>query len=194
MLLGPDLYDGTTAQLAEFGTFTGATYPLLLQGGPGKGNNGNENLFVPYGSYDNYAVINKQGILRYLAYDLWPHGNRYHLNEIRGCVDSLVSGNVDVGDGPASAAFALEAAPNPFNGRTTLTLANPSGRDLEAHVAVYDLAGRPVAQLWEAPIPPGINRLSWNGRVGQGTAGPGVYLIRAKLGGVRLTRRVVLIP
>jgi hypothetical protein len=87
-VLGPDLYNGNSAQLTGFRDQTGATFPLLLNGASGAGN---ENLFIPYGQYDNYVVINKQGIIRYHAYDLWSHGNRYHLDEIRAAVDSLVT-------------------------------------------------------------------------------------------------------
>ena len=188
-MLGPDLYNGTSAQLAEFGSHTGATYPLLLLGGLGSGN---ENLFIPYGSYDNYAVINKQGILRYLAYDHWPHGNRYHLNEIRGCIDSLVSSTVGVGDGPTALDLTLEAAPNPFRGGTTFTLINPSDRDQDARLEVHDLSGRRIVTLWAAPVSRGMTRISWDGRTEQGLeAAPGLYLVHARVGKLELTRRVV---
>ena len=32
------------------------------------------NLLVPCREPDNYVVINRQGIVRYHALDLWPHG------------------------------------------------------------------------------------------------------------------------
>ena len=61
-VLAPDLFDGTAAQLTQFKNETGATFPLLLNGAAGAGN---ENLFTVYGDRDNYAVISKQGIVRY---------------------------------------------------------------------------------------------------------------------------------
>jgi hypothetical protein len=192
-VLGPDLWNGTAAQVENFKNTTSATYPLLLNSG--MGNPGNENLYVPYETWDNYAVINKQGVLRYLASKRWPHGSRYHLDEIRGCVDSLVSmPAVDVGGGLTAGRFTLNAAPNPFRAATAIELANPSTVALEGRVTVHDLAGRRIATPWSGMAAPGVTRLSWDGRGEAGARmGPGVYLIRAEVGGVRLTRRVVIV-
>lgn len=191
-MIGPDLFNGTPTGLNQFKNTTGATFPLLLNGSIGSGN---EDLYIPYGDRDNYCVINKAGIVRYHAYDHWPYGNRYHLDELRGCIDSLVSAPVAVGDGPAAAGFALSAAPNPFRGATHLELANPTALPLEAEVEAFDLSGRRVARLWHAPATPGVNRIAWNGAGDSGARlAPGVYLLRARVGGVRLSRRVLLIP
>src|SRR5207249_11546484 len=107
-VLGPDLFDGTAAQLTQFRNSTGATFPLLLNGSSGTGN---ENLFTVYGDRDNYAVINKQGIVRYNAWDHWPYGNRYHLDELTGTIDSLVASPLAVGPAGMAHGFALMAAP-----------------------------------------------------------------------------------
>ena len=191
-MLGADTFNGTSTQLNQFKNSTGATFPLLLNGSLGSGN---EDLYIPYGDRDNYCVINKAGVVRYHAYDHWPYGNRYHLDELRGCIDSLVSAPVAVGDQPAAAGFSLSAAPNPFRGDTQIELANPSALPLEAQVEAFDLPGRRVARLWDAPATPGVTRIAWSG-AGDGGArlAPGVYLLRARVGGVRLSRRVLLIP
>ena len=97
-MLGVDLYpQSSPGNLTNFKNSTGATFPLLLQGSSSTGGN----VTTLYGGpsppaavYDNYVVINKQGIIRYHAMTTWPHGNRYHLNEIRGAVDSLVAPTV----------------------------------------------------------------------------------------------------
>jgi len=188
-MLGPDLYNGNSSQLDGFRAQTGATYPLLLSGASGSGN---ENLLIPYGQWDNYVVINKQGVIRYHAYDRWPHGNRYHLNEIRGAVDTLVTNLVGVGDDLVPRSYFLNVAPNPFHGSTTLELTNPTARDIPARITVHDVAGRLVATLWNAPAPRGRTLISWDGRSESGSAmGPGVYIVRANLGGMSLSRRVV---
>ena len=192
VVLGPDCFNGTATQLNQFKSSTGATYPLLLNGTLGSGN---EDLFVPYGDRDNYAVINKAGIVRYHAFDHWPYGNRYHLNELRGCIDSLVSAPAGVGDEPGASGFGLSAAPNPFRGIITLELANPTRQPLDASLEVFDLTGRRVARLWNSPAPPGVTPIAWSGeREGGARLAPGVYLVRARIGGARLSRRVLLIP
>ena len=146
-VLGPDIYNGSAAQLDGFRTQTGATYPLLLNGGLGAGN---EDLDSPatYGQWDNYVIINKQGVIRYHAYDYWPHGNRYHLDELRGTIDSLVTTVVGIDD-RRPRAYSLEAAPNPFRERATLALMNPGPSGSHARVTVHDVAGRRVATLWD---------------------------------------------
>ena len=81
-VLGADMYNGTEAQLRSFRTQTGATYPLLLQGASGVGGN----LNTLYGPFDNYLVINADGIVRYHSANIHPHGDRYYLNEIRNAI------------------------------------------------------------------------------------------------------------
>jgi hypothetical protein len=185
-VLGADLYNGTPAELGSFKSGTGTTYPLLLLG-----TQSGDNLLALYGPHENYVVINKQGIVRYHADIDWDFGNRFHLDEIRGCVDSLVSGTVGVDDPPARIGFALTSEPNPFHARTSVELAVPSGTP-SARVTVHDLAGRRLATLWDGAIAGGRARASWDGNNDRGTPQPaGVYLIRAEIGKVQLSRRVI---
>lgn len=189
-VLGADFFFGNASQVANFRNLTGATYPLLLCGNCGSGN---ENLAIPYADRDNWVVINKQGIIRYHAADYWAYGARYHLDEIRGAVDTLVT---NLADAPelAPSAFLLGAAPNPFQSRTTLEFANPTAHELAARVTVHDLAGRRVATLWDSPAPRGRTTVTWDGRSEGGeAAAAGVYVIRAQLGAVTLSRRLVRI-
>ncbi|MGH7731528.1 MAG: FlgD immunoglobulin-like domain containing protein [Candidatus Eiseniibacteriota bacterium] len=156
-VVGVDEWDGTAVDLRGFRDVTGATFPLLLLGTSGPGGN----FATLYGTYDNYIVVNKQGIVRYHAALGWPHGNRYHLNEIRGCVDSLVSAEVGVDPGPAPSAFGLASAPNPARGARTLELSIPAGQASLAAVTVHDASGRRVATLWDGPAPAGLTRFAW---------------------------------
>ncbi len=189
--LGPDLFNGNAPSLTSFRTATGVPFPLLLNGALGSGN---ENLFIPYGDRDSYAVISKQGIVRYSAYLLWPYGNRYHVGELRGCIDSLVTSPLDVGSGPGASGYSLRAAPNPFHGETTLELSNPERTARPATVTAHDLAGRRIATPWQGEIPPGTKRLTWDGRDEQGArVRPGLYLLRSDVGGVRCSLRVVIL-
>ena len=190
MVLGPDLFNGTAAQVTQFKNQIGATFPLLLNGSLGTGNE--ELWHTVYGDRDSYAVISKQGIVRYNAWDRWPYANRFHLSELRGCIDSLLTVTTGVGDSDSPNVFGLAASPNPSRAELALELANPSVQALEARVEVYDLAGRQLVRLWDAPAPHGLTRMTWSGRgTGGGLAAPGVYLVRARIGGHELTRRIL---
>ena len=186
-VVGADVWNGTASQLRSFKTSTGATYPLLLLAGTETG--GNMNL--SYGPNDAHIVINKHGIVR-LNTVKYPHGQRYRLNEIRACIDSLVMNTADVADA-AAPRVSLSASPNPFRGETTVELASATGGS-RAHVTVHDLAGRRVATLFDGVLAQGTTRLSWDGRGARGPMPAGVYLVRAEVHGERLARRIVRIP
>jgi hypothetical protein len=190
-VVGVDEYNGTAAQLRSFKNQTGATYPLLLLGASSTGGN----FATLYGTFDNYVVVNKQGIVRYHAALAWPHGNRYHLNEIRGCVDSLVTQVTGAGPGPVPAAFRLASAPNPARGASTLELAIPAGAPALGRVTVHDVSGRLIATVWQGVAPAGLHRLPWSQTDANGARlAPGVYLIRAQVGPTRLVHRAVVLP
>ena len=193
-VLGTDVFNSGTngSLLQQFRINAGnLTFPLLRDCGDGCPND--TCLTIPYNQRDNYVVINKQGIIRYHADDAWDYGNRYHVGELTGAIDSLVSGIASVGD-PRARTFALTAAPSPFHRLTTIELSNPTSSATLARITVHDLAGRRVAVLWDALAAPGITRVSWEGRSSSGGAlAPGVYLIRAEIAGRRLTRRVAMV-
>ena len=190
VVVGVDEWNGTPAQLRSFRDQTGATYPLLLQGTSATGGN----FATLYGTYDNYVVVNKHGIVRYHAALTWPHGNRYHLNEIRGAVDSLVSQVVGVDPVPVPGAFRLALRPNPARGAATIELAIPAAVE-RARVTVHDLRGRRLVTAWEGSVPAGLTRISWRREDASGAAlPPGVYFIRAEIGATRLVQRAVVLP
>jgi flagellar hook capping protein FlgD len=190
VVIGADLFNCAQSGLGGFKQNTGATYPLLLLASVNTGGN----IQTLYGERDHYVVINKQGIVRYQANDRWPYGDGYHLDEIRGCVDSLVT-PVNVGvDGAPGAEFALRAAPIPSGSTVAIVLSNPTGRTAAARVTVHDLAGRRVATLLDGPAAPGATTLKWNGRDRDGrAAASGVYQVRAEIAGRMLARRIALV-
>ena len=215
-MLGADLFNCTPTSLgSSFKQATGATYPLLLNSATATGGS----IWGLYGERDHYVVINKQGIVRYQANDRWAYGNGYHLDEIRGCVDSLVSAAVLLHPRPtlvrdparrprlepASAAesgmeealpmgAALRVGAEPSRSRVAFMLANPFGRSVEARVTVHDLAGRRVAMLLDGPAAPGFTTLVWDGRDFEGrAAASGIYHVHAELADLRLSRRIALV-
>ncbi|MBM3328940.1 MAG: T9SS type A sorting domain-containing protein [Calditrichaeota bacterium] len=81
-------------------------------------------------------------------------------------------------------AFALRSIhPNPFNGKTQMTLDLPEAGRIE--VAVYDLIGRRIQTLAQGLRPAGKHRLVWDA---EGVAA-GLYFVRAEgPGGVRVSQ------
>lgn len=187
-----DMWNGTIAQVQTFKNQTGATFPLLLQGVSATGGN----LNTLYGPYDNYIVIDKQGIVRYHAADLYAHGNRYHLGEIRGVIDGLVSNPTGIGDDAfAALGLRLSASPNPFRGPLAVELENAGEHSLPLRITVLDARGRIVRSLIEGvEVSGGRTRFAWDGLTdGGAAASSGRYWIRAETGGAVLTRAVVLV-
>jgi hypothetical protein len=185
-MIGVDNFNGTDAQLATFQSSTGATYTLLKNGSVATGGN----FFSLYGDRDNYVVVNKRGIVRYNADPKYFYGSRYHLGELTGCIDSLVSQPVAV-DPSAPKSLALSSGPNPFSTGTTVELAMPNP-DAAVRVTVHDISGRLIATLWDGPLATGVARMAWDGRASGGaTAPPGIYVVRARVGTTRLVERIV---
>ncbi len=93
---------------------------------------------------------------------------------------------------PAPATTMLSARPNPFSGATRLSLALERAAAVE--VSVHDLGGRRVATLFRGPLPAGVHEFTWDGARADGaTAAHGVYFVRARVDGERLTRKLVLL-
>ena len=187
-VLGVDLWNGTAAQLGNFKAVTGASYPLLMNGASATGGN----VELLYGTYDNFVVLNKQRVVRYHAALSWPHGNRYHLNEIRACVDSLVTNNVDVPP-THTAGVSLAAFPNPSRNGTRIALSLPAPV-ADAEVAVLDPAGRRCATLHRGPLPAGSRAWTWDARGADGApVAPGLYLVCARQGAQATVRRLAVV-
>lgn len=188
VVLGIDEWNGTLAQMNAYQQQTGATFPLLLNGALAAGGN----VSTLYGTYDNFIVLNKQGIVRYHAALQWPHGNRYHLDEIRSCVDSLVTHVADAGP-TASAGLALSASPNPSVNGTGIDLSLPSDAR-SADVRVFDSGGRAVADLWRGPLGAGRHHFTWDGREAGGSrVAAGLYFVTVRAGGALRAARVLVL-
>lgn len=194
MVLGPDvMVSGTNGNtLRQFSVIAGGlSFPLLRDCADGSAL-ADTNLLKPYYMRENYVVINKQGIIRYVAADIYDYGNRYHPDEILGTVDSLVTHTAGAGDLRART-WSLAASPNPARGLVTLVLANPTAAAEPARVRVLDLSGRLVAELPPAIARSGYSRVFWDARSTRGgPLPPGVYLVEADVHGQRLVQRVAL--
>lgn len=102
---------------------------------------------------------------------------------------------VGVGDGPAVPRVAMQLErpyPNPFNPSTKFQLYVAARGELS--VDIYDVQGRRVRALHTGLIGAGWHTLVWDGRddLGRGQAS-GVYLVRARSGGVEGVQKMTLV-
>jgi hypothetical protein len=91
---------------------------------------------------------------------------------------------------PAGLSFA-PPWPNPAREAARFDLDLPHAGDLD--LEVFDLAGRRVRVLASGPRPAGAASITWDLLDGAGTrVVPGVYLVRARLGGAQATSRIAV--
>jgi len=94
---------------------------------------------------------------------------------------------LDAGTPVAPARVALSRArPNPSAGVTRFVVSLPVGGDVD--LAVYDLAGRRVATLWQGPLPAGNREFAWE----PSRVPSGVYFTRLVVNGEVRSSRVTL--
>ncbi|UCG53420.1 MAG: T9SS type A sorting domain-containing protein [Candidatus Latescibacterota bacterium] len=86
----------------------------------------------------------------------------------------------------------LDAYPNPFNPRTTITYSVPEPGVVR--VGLYGVDGRHVRTLIDRWAPVGHHNTTWDGRDTRGrTVASGVYFVRLETAGRTQTKRVVLL-
>jgi hypothetical protein len=86
----------------------------------------------------------------------------------------------------------LGVAPNPFNPRTSIRFELPDARPVR--LQVFDLRGRLVRTLVDAPLPPGRQEVAWDGRNQAGRlVGAGTYLYRLEAGSFTGSGRMLLV-
>ena len=82
-------------------------------------------------------------------------------------------------------------APNPFRATTSLQFSIPE--ESPVSLAIYNIAGRKVAELLNRSLPAGSHTVRWDGRDASGRAvASGVYLYRLQAGGESATKEMVL--
>ena len=108
----------------------------------------------------------------------WPtfHGDMQR----RGVLPLDFSTNTSEQVPPSS--LEVSWSPNPFNPQVTVRLLVPGGSLTSVSVELFDIRGRRVRQLLQAPLAPGPHRLVWDGRDASGRSlASGVYLYRVRL-------------
>jgi hypothetical protein len=85
-----------------------------------------------------------------------------------------------------------DAFPNPSRTGTEIGFTLPEAMNVE--LAVFDIAGRKVAQLASGPYGAGDHRAVWAGTDASGRALPaGAYIYRLDAGNVRLVRKLAIL-
>jgi hypothetical protein len=192
VVVGADIWNGTTAELQDFRNRTGATYPLLLSAATATGNN----VLTLYGDRDNYVIIDQRDTVRFSARSQgYNYGAAFDLPRMTALIDSLLAHVTGVGDpSPAGPGLALSAAPNPGRGAITLSLEGIGVDGMHARIEVFDLSGRRIAAPFDGVIAGGAVRARWDGRDSDhATAPPGLYWVRARIGERVIARRIALI-
>jgi hypothetical protein len=107
-------------------------------------------------------------------------------------VSKSTASTVDVPGGPVTTLHFSSPHPNPARGSTAFSLGLPQPADV--HVAAFDIQGRQVKTLLSGSQPAGEIRLAWKLDDSDGRAlGPGIYLVRARLGSEWFERRVTVV-
>lgn len=108
-----------------------------------------------------------------------------------GAYESLAVSAVE-DPGVPGVGMTLQAAPNPFNPRTTLSFTVE--REGTVKLDCHDVAGRRVRRLWDGVLPAGRHHVVWDGRddAGRGLASA-VYLVRFTAAGQTGAARVLLL-
>ncbi|MEZ4388856.1 MAG: DUF1566 domain-containing protein [Candidatus Krumholzibacteriia bacterium] len=122
-----------------------------------------------------------------------PQGDVIRIFNLVRCVrDAGLSVGVEDGVPEAPARLLLQAAPNPFNPRTTLALTVPV--DGRAQVEVFDVRGRLVVRLRDEMLSAGRHEILWDGCDEMGRSLPsGSYLVQLSQAGQRTVGRLSLV-
>ncbi|MDE2735214.1 MAG: T9SS type A sorting domain-containing protein [Gemmatimonadota bacterium] len=201
-MIGVDVADGISRQVdLSFRQRTGTTYPLLLQA---------STVGALYGfTQHNYAVIDHEGILRYRS--VGAVARRFNEQVIRQHIEralnnlgaALVAGDKELEQLEATAElemsdgqprnFELERNyPNPFNSGTIIPFSLSS--ETEVHLQVFDILGRPVANLVVGRRQTGRHRVNWEGRDAGGRLVPsGIYFYRLSSGNRAESHKMTLV-
>ncbi len=101
-------------------------------------------------------------------------------------------GRVDA-PAPLSAPRLVLGAPHPNPARSGARFTLELSSDARSDVAIFDCAGRQVRSIVAGQLSEGRHELRWDGGTASGSpARPGVYFIRAAVGGTTLQRPIVL--
>ena len=87
-----------------------------------------------------------------------------------------------------------DAYPNPFNPAMLIPLDLATDQQ-RVHLALYDVLGRRVRQLWDGPLRVGSHRFVWDGRDEAGkSVAAGVYIYKVEIDGQVEAKKTTKLP
>ena len=175
----------STTILQNFIRDQGITFPVLQDG---------NNTYFAYNIPGGQSPYPRDYIIK----DQMIHfaDTEYDPGTMIRVIESLL-GNVPTGvnDSPEAvpATFSLASVyPNPFNATVTIRVDNPYGQAVE--LAVYDLNGRWLEEIYAGWLGPGAHQFRWRAEGRDAvTLNSGVYLLRLRGETASMTRKLVLL-
>jgi hypothetical protein len=124
----------------------------------------------------------------------YPESGEYRLELVvsDGLNSDRAAAVVSIEDAPVRSMFLSQNRPNPFNPRTSIEygLAEPSHVSLR----VYDVAGRLVRNLVDAPMAAGVRTAEWDAKDDRGfLVSSGVYYYELRAADISTRHRMVLL-
>ena len=106
-----------------------------------------------------------------------------------------ISNGGGTGTAAVPARYTLRSQPNPFNPSTRILFTIPAGAgEVPVSLRVYDISGRLVRTLVQAPFGPGEHQASWDGKSDGGQpSGTGIYVVRIHAGAWTAFEKITLV-
>jgi FlgD Ig-like domain len=140
------------------------------------------------GTFQQFTVFGLLPGLRYY-FAMKTADERLNWSKVSNVI-AFAGTTVSVGGNSPRLAFG-SPFPNPARSSTTFAYAAPA--QTRIHVEIFDVQGRVVQVIADGEIPAGSATVRWDLRDYQGRAVPtGVYLARARLGDMVVTRRILV--
>lgn len=106
-------------------------------------------------------------------------------------VNTTISSVETPSEGPARAFSIRVAGPNPFSGRMSFRYS--AAMPLRGTIAIYNAAGMRVRTLTQGMVS-GSGTVTWDGDLDSGARAPaGIYFLRAEVGSILESRKIVLV-
>jgi hypothetical protein len=176
-----DCWNGSVASVQGYIAVTGYTFPVLRLG---------QTIQSLYGiSYDNYVVIDADGIIRYTSVnETFTSLGRFNDTNLRNALTGEVTAAGDPDLGPAI------RITNPVRAGEAITLRSAVPAAAETRIELFDARGRRLRDL-PVPATSGWRVASWRAddRDGRPLA-TGVYFVRVQTpAGVIATRKFAVV-
>ena len=133
---------------------------------------------------DSVTVVAGDGVA-YVIQTIWSNGQNHCADSGPACAPLAVQGD------PGTPAALSLVSPSPIVGRAQFRVSLPGTCDAE--LALYDAAGRRIAELMRGVLGPGEHVVTWDPGAGGNAPRAGVYFARLHAGGQVRARTVIVL-